>query len=145
MGLPDIPIPEDIYDGSARKAQVDPIERLTLVPTVTELTQGTTLRGDAKIKLVDAAGNAVTGKHLVRVWYGATDGGAPSATDNTVVVHTGATAVQAVTANAHYLVLTDANGEAEMRVTLAGAGDRYIHTEVCGRVASAKLEVAVIE
>ncbi len=145
MGLANIPIPEDIYDGSKRKAQIDPIEKLTLGPTVVELDQGTTLRGDAKIKLVDAAGNAITGKHLVRVWYGATDGGAPSATDNTVVVHTGATAIQAVLANAHYLVLTGATGEAELRVTLAGAGDRYIHAEVCGRVASAKLEVAVIE
>lgn len=145
MGLQDIPIPEDFYDGPARKAQADVVEGLTLVPTVAELTQGTTLRGDALVKVVDAAGNAVTGKHLVRVWYGTTAGGAPSGTDNTVAVEADAVAIQAVTANAHYLVLTDADGEAELRVTVAGAGDRYIHAEVGGRVASAKLEIAVID
>ena len=138
MGLKDIPIPADIYDGQGLQA-------LFALPTVVELDQTVTLRGDAKVTLVDAAGNAITGKHLVRVWYSTTDGGAPSDTDNTVAVHTGATSIQAITANAHYLVLTSATGEAELRATLAGAGDRFIHVEIAGKVASAKLEVAVIE
>ena len=137
MSLKDIPIPADIYDGQGLQA-------LFAIPTVVELDQSVTLRGDAKIKLVDAADNAITGKHLVRVWYGTTDGGAPNASDNTVAIETG-TQIQAVLADAHYLVLTDAAGEAELRATLAGAGDRFIHVEIAGKVASAKLEVAVIE
>ncbi|MBP7430720.1 MAG: hypothetical protein KBC05_14900 [Candidatus Hydrogenedentes bacterium] len=117
---------------------------LSRLPTVSETTQTVTLRGDAAIAVTDGAGAAIAEAALVRVWISTTDGGAPSATDNTVAVTTG-TSIQAVTANAHYLILTDATGDAAITVTVAGAGDRYVMVECGGRVASAKLEIAVIE
>ena len=148
LAIEDIAIPADLYDGSARKVQVDAIDvrlkAVERVPTVAEKTQTVTLRGDASIAVKDGAGAALTEAALVRVWFSTTDNGAPVATDNTVAVATG-TAVQAVTANAHYLVLTGATGLAEVRVTVAGAGDRYVMVEYGGRVTSAKLEIAVIE
>jgi len=144
MGLPDIPIPQDFYDGSPRKTQVDALVAKVRVPAVSEKTQTVTLRGDATIVVTDGEGNALTEAALVRVWFSATDKGAPSATGNTVAVGAG-TAIETVTSNAQYILLTGATGLAEIRVTLAGAADRYVMVECGGRVVSALLEIAVIE
>jgi hypothetical protein len=144
LALPDVAIPADFYDGAGRKAQVDALVVQGRVPTAAEVTQSVTLRGDLSIQVKDLEGVAVAAPTLVRVWYSTTAGGAPSATDNTVAVATG-TIIQAVTANAHLLVLTDANGVAVLRVTLSGAADRYANVEIGGRIVSVLLEIAVIE
>ena len=117
---------------------------LSRLPSVAEKTQTVTLRGDATVSITDAKGTALAEKALVRVWISTTDGGAPDDTDNTVTT-SGGTVIEAVEADAHYLLLTGATGAVEVRVTVAGAGDRYVMVECGGRVASAKLEIAVIE
>jgi hypothetical protein len=117
---------------------------LRYLPTVDEAAQTVTLRGDAEVQVTDLDGDPIEEAALVRVWISATDLGAPSATNNTVAVEDGVI-IQAVTANAHYLVLTDATGAAEIRVTVSGAGDRYVMVEHGGHVVSTKLEIAVIE
>jgi hypothetical protein len=144
MGLPDIPIPEDFYDGATRKEQVIAVAAKGRAPTAAEIAQTVTLRGDLGIQVVDLEGNAIAEPALVRVWYAATAGGVPSATNNTVAVQTGTT-IQAVTANAHLLVLTNASGAAELRVTITGAASRFAHVEIGGKVVVVELEIAVIE
>lgn len=129
--------------GDLRDA-VEAIQAKTFLVGI-EAGQEVTLRGDVHLEVVDLAGDAVEEPALLRVWIGTTAFGAPSATDNTVAIETG-TAVQAVLANAHYLILTDAEGHAEIQLTLAGAGDRFVMVALGDRVvASNKIEIAVIE
>ncbi|MEN6535162.1 MAG: hypothetical protein ABFD89_15975 [Bryobacteraceae bacterium] len=132
-----------LADIAANKIKADAAQGLQRVATCTETTQTVTLRGDAAIVVKTGSGAALTEAALVRVWIAATDKGAPSATDNTVAVTTGTT-VQAITANAHYLVLSDATGNIALTVTVAGSGDRYVMTEIGGRVTSTKLTIASI-
>ena len=108
-----------------------------------EAAQSVTLRGDCTIQVNGFDGDPIDEPGLIRVWISGTDMGAPSATNNTVDIATG-TQIQAVLANAHYLILTDATGAAEVQVTVEGAGDRYVMVEQGGRVVSQKLEIAVI-
>jgi len=120
------------------------VASLSYEPEVEEATQSVTLRGDAEIQVVDGDGDPIDSPALIRVWFAATDLAAPSATDNTVAVETG-TVIHQITEHAQYVILTDATGAAEVRVTVAGAGDRYVMVECGGRVTSTKLEIAVIE
>ncbi len=132
---------------ATEKAIRDMIQGMTSVlgraTTATEATQSVTLRGDCQIAVVDSNGDAIAERALLRVWVSDTDFGAPSDTDNTVAVATGTT-IQTVTANAHYLILTDATGAAEIRVTLTGAASRYVMVAQGNRVTSAHLSIAVI-
>ena len=144
MSLPDIPIPEDFYDGEARKDQVIALGAKARAPAIAEVDQTVTLRGDAAITVTDGNGAAIAEAALVRVWFATTANGAPSATNNTVAVTTG-TIIQAVTANAHLLVATDANGAIALNVTINTAGTRYLMAEIGGKVVSQLLTIEVIE
>ena len=80
----------------------------------------------------DAGGNALAERSLVRLWVSPTTCGAPQATGNTVAVTSG-TVHTTVTANADYLLITDANGTLGLTLT-ATAGQRAIMAEVNGRI-----------
>jgi hypothetical protein len=124
------------------EAAVEAIEGagvLGFVPAV--VTQTETLRGDFKVDIEDSKGNPADG--LARVWFSTTEGGAPSATNNTVAFGTGTT-IQIVLADAHYLVLAD-DGEIVGSVTINTDGDRFVNVEVGGKVKTIKLAIATIE
>ncbi len=120
------------------------VANLERLPTASEITQTTTLRGDAAIQIKDAAGANIAEPALIRVWISDGDLTAPDATDNAVAIETG-TVIQQITEHAHYVILTDATGGAEVQVTVDAAKDRYVMVEAGGRVTSVKLEIAVIE
>ncbi len=88
------------------------------------------------IQAKDAGGNSVTGRKLVRVWISGTEYAAPSATDNTVDNVTGGATIETVTAQAHYIFITDANGQFTFDLAVAGTTNRYVMMEVEGRVTS---------
>lgn len=124
----------------ALQEQSATLRRVTVDPS-----QTVTLRGDVDIQVNDSLGAPISEPALLKLWVSATEHGAPSGTNNTVAVETG-TIVQQVTANAQYLILTDDEGHAEVRVTLSGAADRFVMVAIGDRVvASPKLEIAVIE
>lgn len=135
--MKDIPLPNKFYDGDSDADN-------QRVPTVAEVTQTVTLRGDATIAVKTGDGDAITEAALVRVWFGTTANGAPSATNNTVAVTTG-TIIQAVLANAHLLVATDAAGAIALNVTINTDGTRYLMAEIGGKVVSQLLTIATIE
>lgn len=87
------------------------------------------------IQARDAADNDLAERVLVRVWIGAADYGAPSATDNTVAVETGTT-YETETTDAAYKIISDATGKVEIGVTISGAATRYIMAEIDGRIYS---------
>lgn len=66
---------------------------------------------------------------LLKVYLTTTDGGAPSATGNTVAWTTG-TVVSTDLANAIYEVITDSDGLAAFSLTIVGAATRYVMVEV---------------
>ncbi len=86
------------------------------------------------LQVVDRLGKPwgpVEGRWLIEVYLSPTQHGAPSAAGNTVAWITG-TVYDTVLANAAYRVLADANGKAELDVTVAGAATRFVHTAACG-------------
>ena len=87
------------------------------------------------IQARDAGNNDLAERVLVRVWIAAADYGAPDATGNTVAVEAG-TQIEAITANAYYMVESDASGTVAIGITIAGAASRYIRAEIDGRVYS---------
>lgn len=96
--------------------------------------------GTITIQAKDAAGNDLAARCLVRTWIGtANDFGPDALTDYSV--STG-TSKEEVTANAEYLVVTDATGLAVMAVDNGGAGTVYAWAELGGRiVASGAVEL----
>ena len=87
------------------------------------------------IQAVDSGDNNLAQRMLSRVWVAQTEYAAPDATGNTVAVDTG-TPMQAVVANAHYLVESDASGTIVFGLTVSGAATRYVMAEIDGRVYS---------
>lgn len=134
--MKDIPLPNKFYDGDSDADN-------QRVPTAAEVTQTVTLRGDATIAVKTGDGDSITEAALVRVWFGTTDNGAPSATNNTVAVTTG-TIIQEVLADAHLLVATDADGAIALNVTINTDGTRYLMAEIGGKVVSQLLTIATI-
>jgi hypothetical protein len=90
---------------------------------------------DLTVQLQDAAGNSLAARGLCRVWFAATEYAVPDATDNTASVDTG-TAIETVTANAEYRVLSDATGLIEMSLAVSGSATRYLMVELGGIVYS---------
>lgn len=72
------------------------------------------------------------GRWLVRIWISATDGGDPSATDNTVGYVSGYQ-TQIIQADAEYEWITDADGKFEFDLTVIGTATRYIMGIVIGK------------
>ena len=111
---------------------------------VAEETQSVTLRGDATIQIVNPEGASIAARHLVRVWFGTEAFGAPNATNNTVAIETG-TEIEEVVANADYHILTDAQGAAEVHVTIVTDESRFVMVEVGGKVTATELEIVTID
>lgn len=88
-------------------------------------------------QVIDRRGASMSGRWVVLVTVAATDGGAPSATDNTMSVTTG-TVIETVTANAAVRVLTDAAGAFAFSLTLGGSGART-------RYVAATAEVEIVD
>jgi len=82
------------------------------------------------ITVRDRQGEAWPGRWLVAVWISATDGGAPGGTQ-TAAWDTG-TVLATYAANQSWLVMTEADGTAQLSVTVTGAGTRYVHRAVLG-------------
>lgn len=70
---------------------------------------------------------------VVYVYIAATTGGDPSSTGNTVAAVAGTVILDTLTANAAYVLLTDADGQAQIDVTIAGSATRYFYSVVVGR------------
>ena len=87
------------------------------------------------IQLVDAVGNNLAARALVRVWMSDANYGAPNATGNTVTIETGTQYAEEV-ANAAYRVITNAAGLIEVGVEISGAASRYVMAEIEGLVVS---------
>ncbi|HUX01009.1 MAG TPA: hypothetical protein VMY35_08515 [Phycisphaerae bacterium] len=115
---------------------IDPASRQDLMPNL-NITAGAEAADKRTITIQarDAGSNDLAERVLVRVWIAAADYGAPDATGNTVAVETG-TQIEAVTANAYYVIESDAGGTVAIGVTVAGAASRYIMAEIDGRVYS---------
>lgn len=101
----------------------------------TEGTHGANTRRFS-IQVKDRLRKDWAGRWVVLVWVSETDGGDPSATGNTVAVVAGTYTVQTVTANAVYVLLTDANGSAAFDLTIAGTASRYVNGIVIGKAES---------
>lgn len=86
------------------------------------------------IQVVDRLKRDAGGRWVITVWLAATSGGAPSATGNTVAAVSGTTILSTITANAAYRLITDANGQAQIDVTISGAASRYVGSIVEGKV-----------
>jgi len=112
-------------------------------PSATVTEQSVTLRGDVVVAAKDESGASIGRQTLLRVWISDSDLGAPDDSGNTVVISNG-TAIHEVEANAHYIIQTDAAGEAELQITLSGADDRYVMVEWCGKIVSAEVSIAEI-
>jgi len=106
------------------------------LPTL-QITVGTESNDQRQITLqvCDAGGNDLTRRVLVRFWVSTSDYGSPDATGNTIVISTGTT-IQAIAANAHYLIESDADGQVRFTLTVSGAASRYIMAELDGVVYS---------
>jgi len=109
-------------------ATQDQIVSLTIVGT----DLGAAGTGRIVIQARDAAGNTLAARCLVRTWIGtADDFGADALTDYSV---TTGTEKEEVTADAEYLVITDATGSIEMAVDNGGAGTVYAWAELGGLI-----------
>ncbi len=87
------------------------------------------------VQVRDAGGNDLVRRVLVRLWIATSNYGPPDAAGNTVTVDTGTT-VQTISANAHYLVESDADGQVQLTLTVSGAASRYVLAELDGAVYS---------
>jgi len=87
------------------------------------------------IQARDAADNNLAERFLIQLWVDDAEYGAPDATGNTVAVTTGTTC-ETVTVNAHYTVISDANGKVIITLAVAGDATRYVMAEVDGRIYS---------
>jgi len=87
------------------------------------------------IQARDAGDNNLAQRVLVRLWIDDAEYGAPDATGNTVGVTTGTT-IEAITANAYYVVESDASGTVVFDLTVSGAASRYVMAEIDGRIYS---------
>ena len=132
QGLPDIPVPDDFYDGGARKAQVDAIPG---APSVSASVDG--LTNTVTIAVHGQSGNALSGRYLARVWTAATSMGAPSTDNVESLTLSGGTAVQQVVEHADYVYLTGANGTASAAIVGTAAGTNYVMVAVGGYVTAA--------
>ena len=127
------------YRGRALLQLLDglgPAERQDLMPNL-YITAAAESGDDRQITFQarDAGNNNLAQRVLVRLWIATSDYGAPSAAGNTVALDTG-TIIETVTANAYYLIESDAAGKVQVTVTVAGAASRYILAEIDGRVYS---------
>lgn len=87
------------------------------------------------VQLRDGGNNALAARGRFRLWIAATEYAAPSATDNTVAITTGAQ-LRELTANADYEVISDAAGTVVFNLTVAGTVTRYVMAELDGRIYS---------
>jgi hypothetical protein len=83
-----------------------------------------------KIRVRDRNQEAWPGRWLVVVWISTTSGGAPAGTQT--VSWASGVVLATYTANQAYLVLTAADGTADVSVTVTGAGSRFVHAVVLG-------------
>jgi hypothetical protein len=87
------------------------------------------------VQLLDARGDALAARGLVRVWLATSDFGAPSASGHSVSLTVGAV-INTELADGAYVIATDSSGAVELVVTAAGDATRYIMASTGGRVAS---------
>lgn len=109
----------------ARELQ-DKIDAPVVYWDVTAGAEGTNKRR-ITLQAKDRVNNPWKERFVCEFWLATASGGSPSATGNTYALVTG-TLLQAVTANAHYRVLSDANGVVAFDLTIAGAATRYVAT-----------------
>jgi len=97
---------------------------------------GEDLTGSIKVSVLDAAGVALAGRHLVRIWVSTTEYGATepqigldlSGADSSAVVDTHKV-------GGHIVVQTDTDGEVDkVRIQVVGADTIYVMGEIGGRV-----------
>lgn len=88
-------------------------------------------------QVIDRRGASMSGRWVVLVTVAATDGGAPSATDNTLSVTAGSL-LETVTADACVRVMTAADGTFAFSLTLGGSGART-------RYVAATVEVEIVD
>ena len=96
--------------------------------------------GDVLISVRDAAGNPLAGRFAVIVWAASTDMGPPTAQEE--FAYTKGEAVSLGLEESLILfVVTAADGEGGVRVTLTGGGTRYVMASLAGRIVSATLTI----
>lgn len=93
--------------------------------------------GTMTVQCIDGAGNPLAGRFLLRAWVDDTAYGAPTALTG-FTASTGTT-LQAVTANAHLLVITAADGSIVLELNPAANGTQHVMIEVGGRIFTASV------
>jgi hypothetical protein len=93
------------------------------------------------LDLLDAAGDALVARRLLRVWVSGTDYGAPASSGVTLAVGTG-TVICDFGSMYHFLVLTDASGDATVQVTDSDGGTWYLCREWRGEVGSSEVIIS---
>jgi hypothetical protein len=138
QGLPDIPIPDDFYDGGARKAQVDALAASSVgAPGVTAVAAGVT--NTVTLQAKGQGGANLAQRRVLRVWVGDAANGVPATNNVESVTMSGGAALQTVTANTHYVYLTGATGAATAVVVGEAAGTNYLMVADGGYVTSAAI------
>lgn len=126
-------IPASVLDNEVRDWMNNASQRIEAARVRLRATAGAQVGADRVITLraVDYAGQAVSGRWLVFVYFSASADGAPGGTQ-TVTWGTGEV-LATYTANESYLVLTEADGTASLTVNGA-AGNRRVCSAVIGDV-----------
>lgn len=86
------------------------------------------------LQVIDRRRRVLSGRWLVAFYVTSTDGGDPSATDNTVSI-TGGVSLSTLIANAAYVALTDSDGAVTLDLGVANPGTRYVYGLVLGEFA----------
>ncbi len=105
--------------------------------TGTDDTDGT---GSMQINVLDAAGNALTGRYLIRTWIADADFSEPDAqTDFNAVV---GEIMRQLEANADYEVISqNSPSRVTMEINTTGAKTVYVMAELDGKIYSEQLDI----
>ena len=125
-----------VAPGNLSPALQDAIPYLTLTPT--DNANGT---GGVLISVRDAAGNPLAGRFAVSVWAASTDMGPPIAQEELGYNKGEGVWLVGFEENLILFVITAADGECGVRVTLTGGGTRYVMATLGGRIVSATLVI----
>lgn len=104
-------------------------------PAAAGSVSGTTNTVTVTVK--DGAAATIAARRLVRLWMSEAAYGVPSTNNIESVTLSGGTAIQTVTAAAHYVYVTGTNGTASAVVIGSAAGTNYVNVADGGYVTSA--------
>ena len=103
-------------------------------PSATASVDATT--NTVTLAVSDTAAATIADRRVIRVWASTTAFGAPSTNNIESLTLSGGTALQTITAKAHYLYVTGTNGTASASIVGSAAGTNYLMVADGGAVSS---------